>query len=174
MIIKYWKQNSWYLLALCRFFLDWMHGKYRGPNSNSLRPLSESLTVDCGRCSVVWCSRFKHRDALLHNGQNLPIFCLVFTGKFFWETNKNHFSHWQISYQNLKILRNIDFWNSLSSYMLKSIVTFKNPHFSIFKSFDMKFVFFDKSWVKKMPHKWYFGQNNKNIPNQTILHEFAQ
>ena len=31
-----------------------------------------------------------------------------------------------------------------------------------------------KTWVGKMPHKWYFGQNNKNIPNQTILREFVQ
>ena len=31
----------------------------------------------------------------------------------------------QILYQNLKVLRNIDFWNSLSSYMLKSMVALK-------------------------------------------------
>ena len=51
----------------------------------------------------------------------------------------------QILYQNLKALRNIDFWNSLSSYMLKSMVTFKISYFSMFLSFDMKLVFF---WEK--------------------------
>ena len=63
----------------------------------------------------------------------------------------------QISYQNLKILRNKEFWNSLSSYMLCSKVIFKILFFSIFLNHDMKFVFFDKNWVGKMPHKWYFG-----------------
>ena len=77
----------------------------------------------------------------------------------------------QISYQNLKILRNIDFWNSLSSYMLNSIVNFKILCFSIFLDSHMKFVFFDKNWVGKMPHKWYFWQIIKNIPNQMIFRE---
>ena len=81
---------------------------------------------------------------------------------------------YHLLYQNLKILRNIDFWNSLSSYMLNSMVSFKNPYVSMFLSSDIKFVFFNKKWVGKMPHKWYFGQIIKNIPNQTILHEFAR
>ena len=36
----------------------------------------------------------------------------------------------------------------------------------------MKFVFFDKNLVGKIPHKLHFGQTNQNIPNQTILSEF--
>ena len=80
----------------------------------------------------------------------------------------------QISYQDLRLLRNIDIWNSLSSYMLDSKVIFKNPYVSIFFNSDLKFVFFNKNWEGKMPHKWYFAKSNQIIPNQTSLREFVQ
>ena len=80
----------------------------------------------------------------------------------------------QFLYQNLKILRNMDFWNSLSSYMLNSKVIFKNLYFSKFLNSDIKLVIFDKNWAGKMPHKWQFGRIYKIILNQTSLDEFVR
>ena len=64
---------------------------------------------------------------------------------------------------------NKDFWKSPCYQAYKRTVNFKDLYFSISLNSDMKFVFFDKNWVGKMPHMWYFGQTNQNIPNQTSL-----
>ena len=55
----------------------------------------------------------------------------------------------KISYQNLKTLRNKDFWNSLTSYMLDRKKIFQNLYFLIILNSYMKFVFLTKTeWAK--------------------------
>ena len=61
-----------------------------------------------------------------------------------------------------------------ASYMLNIKVKFKNHIFQCFFYSDTKLVFFGKNWVRKMPHKWYFGQTNQNIQNQTSLRKFVR
>ena len=58
--------------------------------------------------------------------------------------------------------------------MQEGIVNFKNLYLPIFSTSDTKLVIFDKNWVGKIPHTWYFGQTNEIIPNQTSLDEFAR
>ena len=53
---------------------------------------------------------------------------------------------------------------TLLSNILEGIVNFKKLYLPIFSTSDTKLVIFDKNWVGKIPHKWYFGQINQIIP----------
>ena len=88
---------------------------------------------------------------------------IVWFGKFWLDFQKYHIngilptqflSKTQISYKNSKLSRNKDFEKSSSYQACKRSVNFKNLYFLMFSNSDMKFLFFDKNWVEKMPHKW--------------------
>ena len=51
---------------------------------------------------------------------------------------------------------------------------FQKPMFSVFFNSDWKFVFLDKNWVGKMPHKSFFGQNTQIFSNKAKLGEKDQ
>ena len=59
----------------------------------------------------------------------------------------------QIYMQNAKRRTNIVFSNSLRSYVNVMMVDFKRLYLLLFLNSAWKFVFRDKNWVEKMPHK---------------------
>ena len=81
----------------------------------------------------------------------------------FWLTNPKYdlwdifpliFCPWtQIYKQNAKRRTNIVFSNSLHSYVNVMMVDFKRLYLLLFLNSAWKFVFRDKNWVEKMPHK---------------------
>ena len=73
--------------------------------------------------------------------------------------------------QKWKMKKNKNFWNSPCLSFTKRVVNFKNLHFLIFFNSDLKFVFYGKNWVGKMPHRSMFGCDTQIIPNQTSLRE---
>ena len=65
----------------------------------------------------------------------------------------------------------MNFWNSLRFLHFKQQGKIQKPYIPILFNSATKLVFFGQNWVGKMPHKWYFGQTNQIIPNQTSLRE---
>ena len=102
--------------------------------------------------------------------------CNLFWFVTFWLTNPKYdlwdifpliFCPWtQIYMQNAKRRTNIVFSNSLRSYVNVMMVDFKRLYLLLFLNSAWKFVFRDKNWVEKMPHKSYFGLVSQNITNQ--------
>ena len=58
--------------------------------------------------------------------------------------------------------------------LVNNKVNFKMPYLLIYLNSDLKFVFCDKSWVRKIPRSSIFGTSTQIIPNQTSLREKNQ
>ena len=86
-----------------------------------------------------------------------------------------NFHHWVgICGQLWLLVKTIEFWNTLCSNLINNKVNFKIPCLLTFFNSDLKFVFCDKNWVGKIPHKSIFGTHTQIIPNQTSLREKNQ